>query len=320
MAKASESTLADKINSTGLLGSDGEAPAAPARGRETARAPARRAPEPEPEDDLEDDTDPNAEALEDLDEAEPIDETDEEPDQDEDDDESWEPPAAKKQIAALKEDIAELKGMLRARADSTGDGEGSAGPKPSPGKINSAFTKIREKIAANKEKWGELIDDIGLTDLIDDLDAERTARTKAETDAKEHHRRQTEEAQINAANNVHKTINRIVRGDQDLMKVLGLGKHETLERKFLDRRVQIMTAAAAKLQANPNMTEDDAIASAVEYVTNRKPKSDQLARDRNAMRRPMGGGSTAKAPGKETSGNREAKLAARWDSFQDKVR
>lgn len=308
-----EAELAARIDSTGLLGKDGQP-------KERAAAPAARpqtrtpAPQPEPEDEtptaLEDDANLEGETAEESEDLS---------------DEATEREAgASDDVKELRREIADLKALLGKNRDaaSTDKAGGAAAPSAESAKTTAAFAKVRDKLAKAKETWGELIDAVGLADLVDELEAERTKQAETQ--------QQTEmQAKIEAANNVHRAMNNMARNDPALMKAIGIGLHETIKPHHMDTRRRVFAAATRamedaqdELQAGTRtkaMTESEALAIGILRVTGREVAggnaSAAAAKDRARMARPLSGTTTAASKTTETQEQVEARLAARADEF-----
>lgn len=333
---STEATLAAKIDSSNLLGKEGEPiQRAAAPDRDLRRAPlAKQQPVKD---------EPEADEPEDL-EEEPVDETeeaedleDDEQDQDDDEDGIDDPklgrasPAARREIQALKEQIAELKGMIagkKSAASTDGDG-GAAAPSSSAAKTDKAFAKVREKLEAAKEEWGPLIEATGLGDLVEELASERDARMEQERKSQEEMEEQTYQQQLAAANTIHTGLNKVAKAHPDLIKIIGIGQVGTLAPKFEETRKRIIRAAIREIetaqdevdsgQRDKPMSEADAVVAAIKRVTGKSVSTgstpERKAADRARIARPYGGSSTSREGGKETAEQTESRLAAEADRF-----
>lgn len=351
-----ETELAAKIEASGLLTGDapskpgaesrttvpanGGKSAAPAKPAQTPPKAAEKATDSEGEtgdadttSDAEDATETNDDAgteagSEDQTEAHDDGETDESTD-------TEIPPAARKQIDALREQIAELKGMILGKGKDAFATADSGGAAASPGKadkkVDDKLTQVKAKIQTAKGDWKEIIEALGWEEVVDDLIAERTAKQTEKETAEKSAKQQQEAQQVGAANNVHRAINTVARGDPELLKVLGLGLHDTLKPTHLKTRSRIMNAAVRALedsheevkskQRKDPLTEREAILIGIKRVTGKDltgsgtPKNDAQAKERAKMVRAAGGASTGKEGGKESGEQTETRLASSIDNF-----
>lgn len=237
------------------------------------------------------------------------------------------------EVQALKRELAEIKDLLkqgkRKDAIATDDPEGAAAPKGESDKsqkdAKDRIATVKAKIKAARGEWGELIDALGLEELVDDLDGERKGRAQ---EAQEAQQRQM----VAAADQIHKAINNISRADPELTKVLGIGRHETLKPNFLKTRSRIFAAATRALedsmeevqskQRKAPITEGEALAIGIKRVTGKdvgtpgQSAADKQAKERARMARPASGGSTSREDDREeTPAKTEKRLASSIDAF-----
>lgn len=259
------------------------------------------------------------------------------------------PRSIRETFATLREEVADLKEQLAGRgrkdASATDDAEVGTPASAQSDKTAKQFEKVRarikgakDKLTANSEKWGELAKDLGLddfldsqSDLLDDLEGERTTRAQSEAKAKKDAQAQHQARAVEAANNFHRGLNKLARGNQSLLNKIGLGLHETLKPRTIQIRSEIMDVAIQELQKSQRavrnkkrsapMTEGEAIAAAIEDVTGiQVTTADRQARDRARMVRPSGGGSTSRGDEKESQEQTEKRLAKAADEFMNKQR
>lgn len=314
-----ESQLADRINSTGLLGQNGE-PKESTQPRTTQRA----APKAAPVEDTTDDTDDlPPEEIEDTDDA-GTDASDEAADDGEEIDNP-----ANDTIQELREQLAELRGMIRGKdANATDQAGGAAAPTArTDAKIEKKFAQVRADFLKAQEERGELPGDAAMLALLDQLEADHEAQQTEKLNAQKQHESQTREQQIQAANKVHTTLNGIARGNVELIKAIGIGQHGTLKPAQAQMRQRIMAAAVRALQdANDEvelghrtqpLTDAQAITVAMrrlKLIKGDAQTPEQQARARAQMVRGGGNAATSKGASKETEQQTEARLAKQIDA------
>lgn len=324
-----EAELANLIDASQLLGTDGEPKSKPA---EKAKATTKQ-PQPEPEND--DQAPDEADLYEPEDAAEDPDDEEEESEDDGVDDPAIGRQAARREISELKRELEDLKAQLAGdgeRAASAGKGGGAAAPPSEPeptDEIGKALKAVKAKIAASKETWGELVEAVGLNDLVEALDKAREHGLSRAQQAAKEREEQEQNAKIGAANELHRIINTAARGNNDLMTRVGLGLHQTLKPKHIEARARIFAAAGRALEDSRDeyeagtrsrpMTEREALLAGIAKVTGIKPSSaEAAAKERARMVRPEPGRSTEKADEKETHEQLENRLAQEADAFLQK--
>lgn len=318
---ATESELAKRIDASGIL-TRPEPTQAANTGQQTPAKQRTNVPDDEIEDTTktdDDGTDAAGEEEQTTDEAPPTDDGEGAEDETE--------------VQALKRELAEIKDLLkqgkRKDAIATDDPEGAAAPKGKSDKgqkdAKDRIATVKAKIKAARGEWGELIDALGLEELVDDLDGERKGRAQ---EAQEAQQRQM----VAAADQIHKAINNISRADPELTKVLGIGRHETLKPSFLKTRSRIFAAATRALedsmeevqskQRKTPITESEALAIGIKRVTGKdvgtpgQSTADKQAKERARMARPASGGSTSREDDREeTPQKTEKRLASSIDAF-----
>lgn len=341
----SESDLASKIDKSGLLGQNGEPKAARAAApdRDLRRAPApRQQQREEPEEPETDDTTEPEDAEEiPYDPGEDADEGTDAQDAEDEEGGTDRSPSANREIQRLREELAELRGAVsgsgRKDASATGEPEGSAGPKGEPDKQKKRFERFRAKVLdkARKEKWGDIAEDHGLTDLLEDLDEfekEVDAKLGKATSAIEQRakaeKEAAERAQMLAANRVHDTLTALARSSPTLTQALGTRGADQLTPRQRTLRSEILDEAIAQHQKSARLvklgrrtapyTEQQALRAAVKELLGEDAATadpQAQARDRARMVRPAGGASTARPPAKETAEQTENRLAKAADEF-----
>lgn len=318
-----EAELAARIDGTNMLGKDGEpterttrtAAAAPARTTTKAAEPDEA--EELPPEEADDTTDSATEGGEAEDQATSGDTAD-----------------AGQEMHDLRMQIARLEGMIQGRggkdADSTDGTGGAAAPTGQSAKVTKAFAAVRAKIDAAKAEWGPMIDAIGLNDLIDDLEKDRTDRATAENRTKQEQQQHIVQQQIAAANDFHRGLNTVAKANPALLKAIGIGQHGTLRPEFDEIRQEILGVAIREAEMagvelkrgrrKSAMTPTEATTIAIKRVTGidlAVTSPDAQAKDRARMvQRGAGGGTTSKAGGsKETEEQKESRLAKNLDDF-----
>jgi hypothetical protein len=330
---AKEADLAKRIEQSGLL--TGEEPTEP-RQKPAARTPARQAPAQI----VEGDDTTTIDEIEIDDGGDAADTTDE-PGTDAGEGEPT------SEIAQLRKDIADLKAALAGKgkdAPITGDAGGEQLPPAKSDTTADRLAKVKQKLAQAKgteEKpgdWKELIEAIGLDEIVEDLEAERTQRAQEKQTAEQARQQQEQQVRIDAANGLHKILNNASRADPELTKILGIGRHGTLQESHAKTRDRIMAASFRALQDSMEevqskqrkapMTDGEALAIGIKRVTGkdiaapsgtgqttRRTATEQQAHDRARMVRASSGGSTSKESGSESPQETEARLASTVETF-----
>lgn len=328
---ATEQELADAIDSSELLGKDGNpkltgGPSTePAAGKKPAK---EAAPEPDETDDLEEPEGDEHEQFEELEDEQPK----PKPKGRRTDDDLHQT------IASLRTELEEMKKTIVGGgrpAASTGKPEGAAAPSGESANdqdkaVESAFSKVRAKMAAARDTWGELMDAVGLDDLVGTLEAREKAQRDAQQQAEQREQEARQQQMVEAANGLHKYLNDVARGDTELMSKLGIGLHGTLKPQHIQTRSRIFNAATRALEDSRDdvdaglrekpLTEAEALDAGIQRVTGKKLKArsagDDAAKDRARHLRPGNERNTSKdGSGQETHADIENRLAREADAF-----
>ncbi len=343
--KTSESVLAKRIEASGLL--TGEPP----KPTQTRQKPAQTQQAPEDPDDFEEG---RASVEDEADAGQDADDTDTDPAMEgegtDEDPEGQAATAPSSELAQVRKELAELKALLAGGrgkdAPITGDAGGSQEPPAKSDKTADRLAKVKAKLIAAKgtdEKpgdWKELIEAIGLEEIVSDLESERADRAKEKDEARQAHEQREQQVKIDAANGLHKIINNIARADPEMTKILGIGRHGTLKDGHDKTRQRIFASAMRALQdsveeyqskqrAKP-MTDSEALAIGIKRVTGKdvgtnsgaggtgqpaRTGTERQAFDRARMVRASSGGSTSKEKADESPQETESRLAANINSF-----
>lgn len=239
-----------------------------------------------------------------------------------------------REMASIKESLAELRGMIAGRgkdAQTTVPADGAAAPSDGADKgPKTTLADIRARIKAAKEANGDVVTVDVLEGLVETLEAKIGEIDKERTDRKTAEQTQAEQVRQASIREVHRTFTEIAKADPKLTELMGTGHPSTHTESQQGVRLAVYDEAKAQMQksmrrvelglATKPLTENQAILAAVKEITGHEAKTfvqdkaTQQAKDRARHVRPESGGSTQR-PGAESGKTSEQDLVAMADAF-----